>query len=130
MTFAADATGSAGRLDHLQALVAEKLAELARTIALRQAGDIAGTLTVLRANEERHLLDEIRAEFAILAEGAQARIARARRVAPINLIASAAAGIVLAGSACLLLGVAYSRQRQTRAELQRLTLTLSNSRRA
>ena len=87
MTFAADATGSAGRLDHLQALVAEKLAELARTIALRQAGDIAGTLTVLRANEERHLLDEIRAEFAIFAEGAQARIARARRVTPIDLIA-------------------------------------------
>ena len=58
----ADDPAQQARLATLSAETAHKLAELGRTIALRQVGDAAGALAVVKSNEGRDVMRSIRAE--------------------------------------------------------------------
>jgi PAS domain S-box-containing protein len=108
-------------LDHLRALSAAKLAELKRTIALRRGGDETAALAIVRTNEGQRLMNAIRANSQALVDVTLTRIILARRTTLVYLSMSGASGIVLACGLGLLIGAGYTRRRQTRSSLQRLT---------
>lgn len=62
------APGSAPALDTTLALVREKLDELKLTIDLRKNGGLPAALDMVRTNEGKHLMDEIRSHFSWLQE--------------------------------------------------------------
>ena len=63
------------RLDTLDALAADKLAELAETIALRRAGNLEGALTIVRSDRGKAAMDRIRALVSEMAGDEQTSLA-------------------------------------------------------
>jgi CheY-like chemotaxis protein/signal transduction histidine kinase/CHASE3 domain sensor protein len=57
----ASETATRQRMEALERLSAEKLQELAETIALRRAGDAAGALAIVRSDRGKSVMDRIRA---------------------------------------------------------------------
>ncbi|HEV7715668.1 MAG TPA: CHASE3 domain-containing protein, partial [Steroidobacteraceae bacterium] len=63
------------RLDVLEQLAADKMEELAQTIALRRAGDTQGALALVRTNRGRTAMDRVRALVAEMENEEQALLA-------------------------------------------------------
>ena len=63
---AADNRQQQQRVQELRALASDKLAELAETIRLANAGDAEGALAVVRSNRGKELMDRIRASAAAM----------------------------------------------------------------
>jgi CHASE3 domain sensor protein len=90
---------------HLQALeqaCADKMAELAQTIALRRQGDSTGALAIVRTNRGNELMERIRTVTAQMA-GAERRILAAHQAE--RLGASRISSFVIVGGAAFLLAL-------------------------
>ena len=59
----ASLNAAARHLDALAPLIAERMAELARFIALRRSDDAAGALAVVKSGQGKRLMDSIRVEM-------------------------------------------------------------------
>ncbi len=68
-------------LARITGLTRAKLAELRRTVAMREAGDEAGALAVVRGGSGKKMMDAVRAEVTTLQRLGAARIAHARQAA-------------------------------------------------
>jgi len=97
-------------IDRVRELAAEKMAELARTVANAKSGRLAAALAEVRTNAGKEEMDAMRAEFVALQADADARLAsfqaNSRSVAPW------AAMIGLGGLAVALMGGVAIVQRQ------------------
>lgn len=99
-------TAQRARLETVAALIGEKLAELRRTIALRQAGDAAAALTIVQTGGGRATMDRIR---AILGEVREAESQRLQQRDTVRSGRFERAGrVVVAGSALALVVVAFA----------------------
>ena len=59
------------RLDSLEELITQKLAELDQTVALNRSGDAKGALAVVRSDVGKDLMDRIRAQIADIQRAAR-----------------------------------------------------------
>ena len=114
------------RVARIRALAARKLAVMGRTVRMRQAGDAAGALALVRTNEGLHLMDALRGEVDALQADAAAKLAP--RLAGARFIWPSGEMVVLSALACALLGGVAALQRRARVravmgvrQLQQLT---------
>jgi PAS domain S-box-containing protein len=104
------------RLGELEALCAEKMAELGSTIALHRQNDPKGAIAIFRTNRGQELMDRIRAKAAQML-GEEQRTLAARqtqwlRVVRISSLVTAGGGILLLA---FLLAAAFCTSRNYRA---------------
>ena len=119
-TLTSDNPAQQSRLTNIYATIALKLQELSRTVDLAKTGNTTDGIAIVRSNEGRNLMREIRSEVDEFDEGEigleNDRNHRASLLRSILLLITVAAGI-LAGLVAILVGVASRRQ------LRELSLT-------
>jgi len=87
------------RMDHLNELVSQKLAELDRTIQLSRMGRIGEAMSMVRTDSGRAVMDQLRAETAAIDEIQGTRVQFLRRqsewAAGATVVANALAGLLI-----------------------------------
>ncbi len=106
----ADDPRQAARLPPIETLVRDKLDELARTVALAEAGDEARAIAVLRSGEGKATMDRLRGEIAAFAAEEQRQLddrrvdlERRERVGLLRALGLAGASALAAGLGAVLL---------------------------
>ena len=109
-------------VEHMRSLARSKMAEMAATVAQRQAGETAAALEVVRGNRGKPLMDAFRAEVQFLQGDVEVRLAGAGagwRWLAIDGLAALAA--VLLGGVALLQRRAWRRAAGHLPQLDRFT---------
>lgn len=97
-------------IGRIEALIAGKIDELGRTMALRVSGNPQAALAVVRTNSGKQLMDAIRAEVRNLEAGADARLAQPRP-RPRGIMAGAFGSAMLACGLMGWVGMVHRRAR-------------------
>jgi hypothetical protein len=120
-----DAPGQRQQLQRLESLLADKLAELKQTVALRQRGDREAALRVVQTNQGQQLMDQIRkviqemelAENELLGQRSEAANAEARQ-AILTLSFGVFLNLVILGLVSLLIHREMARRKRVEQELK------------
>jgi PAS domain S-box-containing protein len=107
------------QIESIRALSAVKLAELAETIELHDAGQVAAAIALVKTNHDKHTMDAIRMQLESLQAAASARLSRE----PANSLPWTLATTLLPLAVLLLAGLLWVKRRielDTRMKFYRL----------
>ena len=115
--------------DRIEALARVKLDEMARTIELQKTGDLSGALAVLRTNEGRNAMEEVRTLVSQnITEQAKVRAARTETSRHNNMVLLV---LTLTGSALIILiggtSIVLVQRNYRKAEIARQELAGTNN---
>ena len=116
--------GGGPDLTRLNTLVAAKVAELTRTIALARAGHRADALQIVDSNEGKHVMDQARGVIAGIQRAAAAATASRRSDAQKRLTVSAGLAAILGLVVVIALIALLRRVRESGLQVRSLNATL------
>ena len=116
------------RVDDLQVLLGQKLAELHATVVARRRGDVDAALSIVRTGEGQALMDRIRAGVAALVDDASRRLDQrreesvraARRASQVTIGALVLAIAATGAALVMIVAEVRGRERERAARTQQL----------